>query len=400
MAKKRITHDELVSEIRRVSEELGISPSKLGRDRFRKHSPIGTSGYVNKGVNWSEAKKEVTGEPPVSALPDGHFVKGVSTYVDEEGNLKGQWIKTAKEQATRERVLEGLLVSLPSKIPAREDQVAQKIVLSGTADDRLAVYPIGDPHIGMVSWAKETGSSFDLNIGRGLLQHAIDELVRSTPLASQALVCNLGDFFHADTSQGITLRSGNVLDVDSRWAKVLKVGLDTMIYLIDSCLSIHNTVHVINEIGNHDDHSAVMLSIALDKFYSNDERVTIDLSPSRFHYHRFGRNLVGVTHGHNVKHGQLESIMAYDRADDWGETDPQCRFWYCGHIHSTRKSEYRGCTVEAFRTLAARDAWATEKGYRGGRDINRIVLHREHGEIGRATVSASYLLKCINNNSK
>ncbi len=41
--------------------------------------------------------------------------------------------------------------------------------------------------------------------------------------------------------------------------------------------------------------------------------------------------------------------MAHDQREAWG-------LIHHTHIHHTRRLEYRGCTVESFRTLAARDA--------------------------------------------
>jgi hypothetical protein len=76
--------------------------------------------------------------------------------------------------------------------------------------------------------------------------------------------------------------------------------------------------------------------------------------------------------------------MANDRPEQWGAT--RHRYFYKGHIHHKDKQvckEHPGCTVEAFRTMAARDAWHGTEGYRAGRDMTCIVLHAEHGEIER-----------------
>ena len=54
-----------------------------------------------------------------------------------------------------------------------------------------------------------------------------------------------------------------------------------------------------------------------------------------------------------------------------------------GHVHHQDIKEYRGGVVEYFRTLAARDAWHAGQGYRAGRDMRLIVLHKDHGEVER-----------------
>ena len=103
----------------------------------------------------------------------------------------------------------------------------------------------------------------------------------------------------------------------------------------------------------------------------------------------FGRNMIGVTHGHNTKPAALPGIMATDHPEAWGRTSH--RYWYTGHIHHQTVYEFPGCTVETFRTLAARDAWHHAKGYRSGRSMVCDVLHRERGRIMRHEVGVEEL---------
>lgn len=373
--------------VSQVREYLESTKRPTRDDFFRRHR-----GAIKKDeiCPWGAIVSEAGDAVPSVPIPEGHFVKGVSTLVGPKGQIRGQWVKTDTIKKRREELLEGLLASLPKRIPVRSKSIASPLIAD--AEDVMAVYPMGDPHLGMLAWGRETGGDdFDIEIAQRLLMDAIDTLTRQEPFAETALIANLGDFFHADNNAGVTTRSGNVLDVDTRWSRVMQTGVDVMVYLIDAALRAHNQVHVINEIGNHDDHSSVMLSVALDCYYRNEPRVTIDLSPSKFHYHHFGKNLLGVTHGDSVKHADLESIMAHDCAEQWSDT--QNRFWYVGHIHTTRRYEYRNCLVESFRTLAPGDAWTAGSGYRSGRDMNRICLHCSDGEVARTTVSARYLAR-------
>ena len=154
-----------------------------------------------------------------------------------------------------------------------------------------------------------------------------------------------------------------------------------MVDMIHLALKKYPEVEVINAIGNHDDHSAVMLSAFLSAYFSDEPRVTVQPTTAKFHYVKFGKCLIGVTHGDTIKHNDLGELMATDKAEDWGSTEH--RMWFVGHIHHSRKTELRGCTVESFRTLAAKDAWHAAKGYRSGRDMNAIVLHKDYGEVAR-----------------
>ena len=150
---------------------------------------------------------------------------------------------------------------------------------------------------------------------------------------------------------------------------------------IDTALQKHRKVIVRNCIGNHDDHTSQALALILDAYYSKEPRVKVDISPNPFWYFRFGLNLVAATHGHTVKPADLASIMAHDRPKDWGDT--VYRYWYLGHYHTQKVHETGSVVTEYFRTLAAKDAWTNEHGYRSGRDMNSIILHKDYGQIER-----------------
>ena len=82
-------------------------------------------------------------------------------------------------------------------------------------------------------------------------------------------------------------------------------------------------------------------------------------------------------------------IMATDRQKDWGETD--YRYWWTGHIHHDSVKEFAGVKCESFRVLAHVDAYAANAGYRSGRDMKAIILHKEYGEVGRHIINPKML---------
>lgn len=324
------------------------------------------------------------------AAPDTHYVKGTSTLYGQDGDIKLQWVKTNAKAESLIDIAEQVAAALSQDFEGRRKPTPLPDPTQFD-EDLLTVYPMGDPHIGMYAWHEEAGEDFDCDIASENLRQAVDYLVDKAPASKQALICNLGDFFHSDTMDNTTRRSGNALDVDGRWSKVLGVGIDIMVYIIDRALQKHENVHVINEIGNHDDQTSYVLSMMLDAWYRNEPRVTIDRSPMTFHYYRWHNCLIGVTHGHNTKPDDLEAIMAADQSQNWGETTH--RYWYVGHIHHKYVKELRGCIVEFLRTLAGKDAWHHSKGYRSGRDMLCIVHHKDHGEFSRHRFDISMITK-------
>lgn len=311
-------------------------------------------------------------------VPSPYVVKGTSTLYDVDGNQKLQWVKTSLDRERFDAALREYVEWLATDARGMAPIVPPPANVNA---DLLSVYPVSDPHFGMFSWATETGQDFDLGIAEKLMTSAIDRLVTCSPDSERALILELGDLLHADDSTNATPSSHHALDVDTRFAKIMQVALRAMKHAISRALEKHKIVDVWIMGGNHDQHSSYAIALCLASFYENEPRVNVDLSPSLFRYLRFGNVLIGSTHGHTVKREQLPGLMATDRPKDWGDTE--YRYWYCGHIHHETRKEFPGVSVETFRTLAARDAWHAGRGYRAGRDMQLLVLHKQFGEIER-----------------
>lgn len=314
-----------------------------------------------------------------NVIPSG--VIGKSTLYDSEGKIKSQWVREKTGVIGIEEMIAVMREGFGVKSGVSEP-LDRGVYPGGESEgDYLTVYAIGDPHIGMYAWGEECGEDWDCNKAEKALLSSVHNLVSRSVHSGPALILNLGDFFHTDTAENKTRKSGNVLDVDTRWQKVMLLGVKMMREMIETALKVHSSVLVRNVIGNHDEQSSIMLSVALSLYYEGNPRVTIDISPGAFWYYRFGRVLIGSTHGDKTKPSQLGPIMANDRSEDWGNTDK--RYWYIGHVHHGAVFEYPGCIVESFRTLAPKDAWHAGKGYRSDRDMYSITLHKKWGEVGR-----------------
>jgi hypothetical protein len=343
----------------------------------------GTIFNTLKSVKKRAAKSGHSPEHDMTrTVPDGFLVKGVSTMYAKDGTIAAQWVKSAIDRERQEAIMREAFEAMAETLPRVVPRPVQE---EGYDTSLMACYPIGDAHIGMYSWGEETGEDWDLKIAERLHCTAMAHLVDSAPRTEEAVIINLGDWFHADNMEGVTTRSGHHLDTDSRYAKMASVGIKIMRQCIESALQKHKRVRVINATGNHDDTTSLMLSICLANVYENEPRVHIETSPSAFHYFRHGKVLVGVHHGHSTKAERLPGVMATDRAKDWGETE--YRYWWTGHVHHQSLKDYAGVTVESFRVLAAKDAYAHWGGYRAPRDMKCIVLHSQYGEVARSTVN-------------
>jgi hypothetical protein len=347
-----------------ISESISKAKAKAAEAAREGHAP----GHFNSGT------------------APGYLMGKVTVQRAKDGGVERTWERQSPDAQQAEAALREFAATLADSVKGLAPRSAEP--LTATTNDLLSVIPIGDPHFGLRVWHAEGGGNFDLDIAEQLTQGAIDRLTDSAPRSHTAILLNLGDHFHLD-SQANTTTSGTPVDADGRWAKIQQIGLRAMIYCVNRLLERHQLVIVRINRGNHDKHSAYALSLMLSCYFHNEPRVEVDLSPAAVWYHQFGRVLIGSTHGDTIKGDKLVGVMAADKPVQWGET--RHRYWLVGHVHHTDKKEYPGGMVEYFRTLAVGDAWHHGQGYRSGRDMCLIVLHKDHGEVERHRVDAGMI---------
>lgn len=354
----------------------GKAAAKLGVDKA-------IFSRVQKAVSKKAAIHGYSPEHDMThPTPEGITLKGTSTLYKDDGSIALQWVKTKQDDAIRHQLWQEIAAGLSDDLPRASPIKAPK----HTNSDLLAVYPIGDHHLGMLAWGAETGEDYDLKISEKLLVDATDHLLRAAPECDQALVVFLGDFMHYDSFVPETPASRNKLDADSRYPKMVHAAVRLMRYVIEAAARRHKNVRVMIVPGNHDPSSSIFLMACMKNIYEKDPRISIDDSPMDFHYFQFGKNLIGGYHGHNVKLDKLPLIMATDRPKEWGETVH--RVILTGHVHHNQtQKDVSGCSVESVQVLATEDAWAHKNGYRSGRSMVSIIFHREHGEWARHKVN-------------
>lgn len=315
---------------------------------------------------------------------DGLIIKGKTSLVDAEGRIITQHVMERTERAGADplvvmealkRAMDGYAAAEPVPPPASH------------ARDLLAFTPLADWHVGLRAWSGDTGMNWDLSIAEEVIGNGIEEVVRRSPPSAQAIVLGGGDLLHSDSNENKTARSGNVLDVDGRYDKCLEVAGRLVVKTVDAHLRRHGHVTVRILKGNHDEHSSVAIGYFLKGWYRNEPRVTVDTDASLFFWHRFGRVMIGATHGHAAKIEAMPSIMAHRRAADWGET--AYRYIHGFHLHHRAKfaTEGHGCISEVHQTPTPQDAWHFGSGYLSGRSLQSISYHREYGEVSRVTAA-------------
>lgn len=334
------------------------------------------------------------------AIPEGHKAHGVSALVDSDGRIIQQWIKT-KEQPTVHDAIAALHGAFDDVKPAKPTKPPR---IAG-ASDYISLTPCNDWHIGMFSWGKEnpqTGldTNWDLKIAERVIGDTVDAVVDQSKPSKVAVVLGGGDLFHADNKENKTARSGNVLDVDGRYQKIMHIACRLKVRTIDKHLERHDNIIVRILRGNHDEHSAVAVAYYLQAYYRNEPRVVVDLDPSLFWFYRFDRVMLGATHGHTVKLQEMPLIMANRKPEDWGAS--RHRYVHGFHIHhkSLYAIEGGGCIMESHQAPIPPDSWHYGEGYITGQSIQSIRYHRLVGEKGRVREPIILLPEAANDNQR
>ena len=310
-------------------------------------------------------------------VPDGFTVKGVSTYYDQDGKPRGQWVKSAVDQEAFRRIM-------TDAVEAFMEEVRPVNVAPGPLDWQSDVIPwiqIGDAHLGMLAHAAEVGENFDLKIAERELCGAIGILVDELPNCERIVVNDLGDFTHYENMSGTTEASGHALDFDGRFPKMVKVYSRVMRFIIDKCLEKARHVDVIVNQGNHSRTNDIWMAELLRVAYPGD-RVNVLNNDSVFIGYRMGNTLVMTHHSDKCRPSQLAHVMTNDFRKDYGETEHH--YIDIGHVHHGMvMKEHPGIFVESFNHLAGLDKWAHDQGYRNRKSITIVLRSRRFGEVGR-----------------
>lgn len=353
-----------------AARAMGI-PRTTFQARLKRAAEYGLLGFqpvpegfevasVSHGPNGDYVKMRPEGAPTVP--PDGLVLKGASV-LSRDGREVIRWDKYGSDTELGDRAL------VEAVRAAFDDYYTTYDVfpLYETRPDLVTVIPLVDWHVGLLAWEEETGGNYDLNIAEQTLRKAMTELIEATMPSGKCVILGLGDLLHFDGYEPKTERSGNVLDTDSRYPKVLRAALKLVKHTIETALTRHETVDVRIMQGNHDSRAALAVAIALAEGYEKNPRVTVNDSPSYIWFERYGKVLLGATHGDRAKMADMPLLMAVDRPDDWAASTR--RRVFTGHIHHERLREIGGVVVESLRSPVAKDAYHSFEGYRAGRSV-------------------------------
>jgi hypothetical protein len=355
----------------------GLTFAAMGRELSR--DPKTISEIVNK----VHARAALGGVAPDQNLTrqvaPGFTTKRVSTAYNMDGDSVLQWHIQEPERQKIEELIAQFVEGFKDELTGIHTPFDAP---TGTDDDLMVSYIIGDHHLGMLAHHSETmGDDYDVKISQTLLESAIERLVGSAPAGEVGVLVNLGDFMHINDSTSSTPNSKNLLDSDGRYSKTIRAASNVIKRTVLRMLEKHKQVWLVNVRGNHDPDAALWLNEVMRLYFEDDPRVKVFDNASKFIWWQWGKNLVVTHHGDRIKMSNLHGSIVSNLRQEWGESDHT--FVWTGHIHHKNQEEYGGALFESWNILAPADAWHAGSGYAASRSMTCVILHKSFGEQGR-----------------
>lgn len=352
-----------------AADELGLS-----RNAVKHHLTTVRAKAARRGYSPSHDWR--------NPVPDGHKIKGVSTFYDEAGLPVRQWVKS---QTDEKRQFEMLLERLEA---AQEGLKPFKPVAAPKAadDDLLTLLTITDFHLGMYAYEAETGDDWDMRIARDVFLNSISDMIKASPKSGTGVLCQLGDFLHWDGILTVTPQSGHILDADTRYGKLVEMAMSIMTEAVKMMLRKFDKVVVISAEGNHDISGSIWLRKHIKHLFGDEPRLEVIDNDFPYYAYLHGETMLAFHHGHKVKLSQLHKLFASEPRfrEMWGSATTT--YIHTGHYHHERVVEDGGAIAEMHPTLSGRDAYAARGGWVSRRGAKVITYHKTEGEVARITV--------------
>lgn len=367
--------------IQAINEYGGIRPA--ARALQLHHTTVADS------IRIVRRKAAISGYAPdndmVRVVPDPFIVRGISTYYNAEGKASGQWVKSRIEDTKLQEMMRQAIDAMKEDIPRLSALPAPPL----SNDNLLNCYVITDYHLGMLSWDEETGENWDVAIAEKLVIKWMEQAIAQSPNADTAVFAQLSDFLHFDGMDAVTPASKHLLDVDTRFAKLVRSAIRVLRTVIDMLLAKHQKLHIIMADANHDPVSQIWLREWFSVLYENEPRVTVDKSPNPYNAYEFGNVALFFHHGHKRKVANVSEVFAGQFREMFGRT--KYAYAHMGHMHHLDIKENNLMIVEQHRTLAPGDAYSARGGWLSGRDAKVISYDRRYGEVSRLTINSDML---------
>jgi len=272
------------------------------------------------------------------------------------------WMKLKTPVVTGIELLLERLENHKFKIPVRKHPKRPV----GTPHRELEISLV-DPHLGLVCYPPGSQDPWDLrrcaSVCMATIERAIEQASMYGPF--ERVILPFGhDFLHVDTVFGTTT-SGTGQPEGVAWGHQFLAGETLMIEIVERLRQVA-PVKVYMIPGNHARQTEFALGRVLKAWYRQADDVEVDAGMEPYKFHRIGKCLLGMEHGHSITPIRLAALMANECPQGWAETI--YREWHLGDQHRSGSAkpsvmEEQGVSVEYLPSLVSNNEWHKLHGF-------------------------------------
>lgn len=299
-------------------------------------------------------------------------------------DIKHYWYKSEKfsmfaknEGKTYEELRDEVIAEMDAYSPKYP-----KVKRKPCKDSHLLVLDIADLHIGKLASEFESSSAYNHVIAVNRAKEGVQGILdKSSGFNIDKIAFVIGnDVLHVDTPKNTTT-SGTSQDTSCNWYDAFHMARMLYVDVIETLMQVAD-VHIVYNPSNHDYMSGFMLADSIKSWFRLSKNVTFDASISHRKYFKYGKNLIGTTHGDGAKQSNLPQLMSIEAKKEWAECDHY--YWYTHHLHHKTAKDYMNVTVETLRSPSGTDSWHHQKGYEHSpKAVEGFIHHKEQGQVAR-----------------
>lgn len=361
--------------------ESGMSNIKeISRELYSSGNYNKSEGSLYMNVyNWIKKHKAEVNNPGLADACEG---AGVPIEKVKHGWYKGQHWSIAFKQDDQGPTFEDMLNDHLDAIKNHTYKY-EKIQRTISTDGHLLVVDPADVHIGKLSTVFATGKDYNNQIAvrrvkegvRGILEKASGFQIE------KILFVAGNDILHIDTPKRTTT-SGTPQDTDGMWYDNFLIAKRLYVEVLEELMKVAD-VHFVFNPSNHDYTHGFFLADAIQTWFKDCENITFDSDLRHRKYYKYGKNLIGTTHGDGAKQNNLGELMSIEATEMLDKGD--FRYWYLHHYHHKMAKDTVSCTIETLRTPSEADRWHADNGYMNMPAIEGFIHSRDKGQIARLT---------------
>jgi len=248
----------------------------------------------------------------------------------------------------------------------------------------LLVIDPADIHIGKLAESFETGEDYNNQIAVKRVKEGVQGILNKAkgfPI-EKILFIGGNDILHIDTPDRKTTK-GTSQDTDGMWYSNFLIAKQLYVDILLQLITVADVTFHFNP-SNHDYATGFFLADVIQTYFKKNKHIHFDCSIAHRKGYKYGKNLIGTTHGDGAKMNDLPLLMAQEFAKEWAET--KHRYVYTHHVHHKFSKDFIGCTVESLRSPSGTDSWHHIKGYQHApKAVEGFIHHIEHGQVARLT---------------